>query len=112
MDSFALLERAAKVKPQPVYVLHGDEDFLKRQVLAALRPRVVGPDDDGFAVSTHPGDKATFAAVQDELRTVPFLSPGRLVVVDNADPFVTRFRAALEKYVAAPASTGVLVLDV
>jgi DNA polymerase-3 subunit delta len=53
-----------------------------------------------------------FAAVHDELRTAPFLSAGRLVIVDNADPFVTKYRANLEKYVAEPATTGSLVLDV
>src|SRR5262249_11216119 len=42
----------------------------------------------------------------------PFLSACRLVVVENADPFVSQFRTQLEKYVAAPAATGVLVLDV
>jgi len=34
------------------------------------------------------------------------------VIVENADPFVTLHRARLEKYVAEPASAGVLVLDV
>jgi DNA polymerase-3 subunit delta len=35
-----------------------------------------------------------------------------LVVVENADPFVTRHRPLLEKYVGQPATTGVLVLEV
>src|SRR5438045_2484010 len=98
MDSLTFLERAGRAKPQPVYVLHGDEPFLKRQVLAALRTLVLGPDAEDFALSTHPGDKATYAAVRDELETLPFLAPRRLVVVENADPFVTRERARLEKY--------------
>src|SRR5947209_6055431 len=112
MDAFTFLDRAARLKPEPVYVLHGDEDFLKRRVLAAVRVLVLGPEDDGFALSTHAGDKATYAAVRDEVDTLPFLSPRRLVVVENADPFVTRYRAALEKYVPEPSATGVLVLDV
>src|SRR5438132_238019 len=112
MDSLAFLERADSLKPQPVYVLFGDEDFLKRQVLASLRRIVLGEGDTAFGLSIHPGDKASLAAVGDELLTVPFLSPRRLVLVDNADPFVSQFRAQLEKYVAKPAATGVLVLDV
>jgi DNA polymerase-3 subunit delta len=112
MDSLAFLEQAASLKPQSVYALHGDDDFLKRQALAVLRQRLLGPGDDSFGLSAHPGDKATFAAVREELETVPFLSPRRLVVVENADPFVTRYRAALEKYMTQPAATGVLVLDV
>jgi DNA polymerase-3 subunit delta len=111
MDSLTFLKQKARGAPQPVYVLHGDEAFLKRQVLAALRTLVLGPDE-GFGLSAHPGDKATYAAVHDELETLPFLSPRRLVVVDNADPFVTRERQRLEKYAAKPSATGVLVLDV
>ena len=111
MDSLAFLERTAATSPLPIYVLHGDEDFLKRQVLAALRERILGGPDD-LGNSTHAGDKATFAAVHEELETLPFLSKRRLVVVENADPFVTKHRAALEAYVAKPAATGTLVLDV
>jgi DNA polymerase-3 subunit delta len=112
MDSLAFLERPTKGKPQPVYVLSGDEDFLKRQALRALRRSLLGEGDDGFGYSTHPGDKAVWSAVHDELQTLPFLGGRRLVVVEGADPFVTKHRPALEKYVAAPASTGVLVLVV
>jgi DNA polymerase-3 subunit delta len=112
MDSLTFLERGERLKVQPVYVLHGDEDFLKRQVLAALRKLVLGEGDNAFGLSTHTGDRAVFATVRNELETVPFLTPRRLVVVENADPFVSQFRAQLEKYVAGPASTGVLVLEV
>ncbi len=115
MDSRAFLDSIAKAKPQPVYAVHGDEAFLKRRVLLALRGLVLGPEDGGFGLSAHPGDKAVWAAVHDDLETLPFLSPRRLVVVENADPFVTRERARLEKYVAerskGSAPAGVLVLD-
>src|SRR5205823_4870376 len=112
MDSLAFLERGERNKPQPIYVLHGDEDFLKRQVLAVLKTVVLGAADDSFGLSTHAGDKVAFADVHDDLDTLPFLSPRRLVVVDNADPFVTRSRASMEKYVGQPSASGVLVLDV
>jgi DNA polymerase-3 subunit delta len=110
MDSLAFLDRPPKGKPQPVYVLHGDEDFLKRQVLAALKALVLGGGDNDLSLSTHPGDKAAWPAVHDELETLPFLGSHRLVVVEDADPFVTKYRAPLEKYVAAPSARGVLVL--
>jgi DNA polymerase-3 subunit delta len=112
MDSLAFLERPRKGKPQPVYVLAGDEDFLKRQVVRALRRWLLGEQDDGFGYSAHAGDKAVWSAVHDELQTLPFLGGHRLVVAEAADPFVTKHRPALEKYVGAPASTGVLVLVV
>src|SRR5207248_4275219 len=112
MASLTFLERLPKAKPQPLYVLHGDESFLKRQVLAAIGKLVLGAEDAGFALTTFPGEKATWGEVCDELETLPFLSPRRLVVVENAAPFVSLHRTRLEKYVAQPASAGVLVLDV
>lgn len=112
MDSLSFLERADRLKPQPVYVLHGEEAFLKRQVLGALRVAVLGEGDTAFGLSTHAGDKIAFAAVRDELETIPFLTPRRLVIIEQADPFVSQFRPFLEKYVTEPAATGVLVLDV
>jgi DNA polymerase-3 subunit delta len=116
MDSLTFLDRLDKAKPQPLYVLHGDEPFLKRLVLGGIRRVVLGPDADGFAVSTYPGDKATLGAVQDDLQTLPFLAPCRVVVVEDADPFVTRERARLEKLfpelLGRSKPGGVLVLDV
>ena len=112
MDSLAFLERKPEKEPRPVYVLHGDERFLKRRVLAVLRTLVLGPDDDGFGVSTHSGDKANYSTVSTELVSAAFFTPRRLVVVEDAEPFVTRERGKLEKYVASPSTTGVLVLDV
>jgi DNA polymerase-3 subunit delta len=112
MDCLTFLERGPRHKPLPVYVLPGDEEFLKRQALSLIRQIVLEADDNAFGLSTHAGDKAAFATVFDELDTLPFLSPRRLVVIENADPFVTLNRPALEKYVTEPAAHGVLVLDV
>jgi len=111
MEALAFLAKS-NAPIQPLYVLHGDEAFLRRQALLALRRRALGPDADDAAASVHPGDKAQFAAVWDELETAPFFAAKRLVVVENADPFVTRFRQLLEKKIDALPKTGVLVLDV
>ncbi len=112
MDSLAFLERSLNGDPRPVYVLHGDERFLKRRVMDALRTLVLGADDDGFGLSRHTGDKANYSTVSTELASAAFFSPRRLVIIEDADPFVTRVRAKLEKYFASPSATGVLVLDV
>jgi DNA polymerase-3 subunit delta len=112
MDSLTFLDRADRLKPQPLYVVHGDEDFLKRQVITAIRRLVLGPDFEQAEYSTYAGDKAAFAAVFDELKTMSFFSPRRLVILDNADPFVTNYRPLLEKHVKQMPATGVLVLNV
>jgi DNA polymerase-3 subunit delta len=112
MDALHFIEKAAKSKPQPVYVLHGDEALLKRESLEALDKLLLGDADPEFARSVIPGITAEWSAVRSELDTLPFLSPRRVVVIDQADPFVTNNRATIEKYVAAPAKNGVLILDV
>lgn len=112
MDCLAFLAKSARAKPQPVYAVAGDEDFLKRQAVAAIQAIVLGDADPDFALSTFAGDKAEFTAVRNELCTAPFVGDRRLVVVEQADPFVTRSRDALGKYFAEPSATGVLVLEV
>ena len=112
MDALSFLTSAAKSKRQPIYVLAGDEDFLKRHARDAIISLALGDSDAAFAVSTYAGDKLDFSTVRNDLDTLPFLSPCRVVVVENADPFVTNHRPALEKYAVKPSAAGVLVLDV
>jgi DNA polymerase-3 subunit delta len=111
MDALAFL-KAKAAKPQPVYALVGDEDFLKRQARERIIAAALGDDDPEFAVSVYAGERLDFSTARNDLETAPFLAPCRVVVVENADPFVTDFRAELESYVAKPSSVGVLVLDV
>ena len=111
MDAQKFIETLPKAKIQSVYVLCGDEDFLKRTARAALEPKLLEDADPAFALASYPGDKANWSTVRSELATLPFLSPRRVVVVEQADKFVTDHRPDLEKYVAAPAK-GVLILDV
>jgi DNA polymerase-3 subunit delta len=111
MDAVEFLSKSRRGEPLPVYVLFGDEEFLKRQARAALTAWLLGDADPAFAVSTYPGDRADWSTVRGELQTLPFLSPRRVVVIDQADEFVTNNRQTLEKYVAKPAP-GILILDV
>src|SRR5260370_23462852 len=112
MDALTFLQNPAKTPPQPLYVLAGDEPFLKRHALKALRPLLLGTDENPFGWSVLPGEKLSWSAVHGELTTLPFLGQRRVVVVDAADPFVTAARDKLEAYVGAPGATGALVLDV
>ena len=91
----------------------GAELFLKQLVLAELRQQVLGAEDGEFSLTTFEGRNATLRDVSDELSTMALFGGGRrLVVVREADEFVTAHRAALEDFVAHPPRSGVLVLDV
>jgi DNA polymerase-3 subunit delta len=97
---------------EPVYVLAGEEDFLKRRVLDKLKPLLIGESDADLAFGIYSGDKAEFSTIRNELETLPFLCERRVVLVDQADVFVKNFRSQLEGYVIAPSKNGVLILDV
>jgi DNA polymerase-3 subunit delta len=106
---------AAKKSQQhgAAYAVFGGELFLRRQAAAGFIKRVLGDADRALALSEYDGSDAavSLAAVLDDLRTLPFLTERRLVVVREADAFITQYRSELEDYLAAPSTTGVLLLD-
>ncbi len=97
---------------QNVCVVFGDDDFLRRQVLLAVRGVVLGEEDAEISLTRFDGSEVELSDVFSELETVAMFGSGRrLVVIEQADDFVTRYRAALEEYVASPREAGVLVLE-
>lgn len=106
-----LTKKKDRGEPPPVLVVFGDEEFLRQRAKLTVRHWVVGPEADDFTLAFHDGEKAELASVLDDLWTPPFLGVRRLVVVEEAETFVTRNRAALEKYVAKPSTSGVLLLE-
>lgn len=110
MDAIPFLA-AANPKRHPIYAVSGDEEFLRRLAREKLVATALGDADPAFAVSVFPGEKLDFSTVRNELETLPFLAACRVVVVENADPFVTNNRPALEQYAAKPSPVGVLILE-
>lgn len=89
----------------------GPEPFLKREAIAALMDKILGDADRALALSEYDGSSATLAEVLDDLRTLPFLTRRRVVLVRDADDFITRYRAELEEYAEQPSTTGSLLLE-
>ena len=119
LHAFDYLSHVADHPPRPVCVAYGDEPFLKTEVLQTLRQSVLGNDDGAFSLKSFNGtelirrERFALREVLDELSTVSmFGGPNRLVIVEEADPFVSEFRAPLEDYLARPKHHGVLLLEV
>src|SRR5688572_5532304 len=91
---------------KPVYALVGDDSFLQLQRLAAILKQMPA-DTQRVDVD---GERAELADVLDELRSFAMFGRAKLVVVRDADAFITRFREQLEAYVTNPADSGTLVL--
>ena len=105
------LAQPDKYPPKPVCVAFGDEAFLRRQVLMGLRHAVLGIADSDISLRSFEGPTAEFRDVAEELMTLAMFGSQRLVVVDEADEFVSRYRELLEGYVARPSRSGILLLD-
>jgi DNA polymerase-3 subunit delta len=113
ITAFDYLRGKHEAAPPAVCVLFGDDAFFKRLVLGELRHRVLGEGEADFSLSTFAGDEVEPRDVFDELSTIALFGSGRkLVVVDDADDFVSRHRSTIEDYVARPKSSGVLVMVV
>src|SRR5688500_10614226 len=93
-------------KPLPVYALVGPDPFLQ---LLKLGEVLRGLPGDAQRVDAD-GERAELAEVLDELRSFAMFGGGKVVVVRDADAFITRFREPLEEYVAAPSDSATLVL--
>lgn len=91
---------------KPVYALVGADPFLQLQELGKLG-KELPPDAAKIDLG---GDKAELADVLDELRSFSMFGSGKMVIVRDADDFLSKYRESLEKYVAAPADSATLVL--
>ena len=98
---------------RPAYLLLGEESYLARAALRALRESVVqGPtaafNEDRF----HAGEVAVEAALA-AARTLPMMAPRRFVSLQGVERWEARGSGALDalaEYVSAPSPTTVLVL--
>ena len=95
---------------RPVYVIAGETGRLRDAQLAQVREQVLQEGEWSTCLREFDGPETNRAEVLDELRTLPFLGSRRLVEIHRAEEFVSKYRQALEEYLASPTNTGVLVL--
>ena len=98
---------------KPIYVLSGTDGFLQDHYRSEVVSRVVGQSDPQTCIANFDGSgDLDLSEVMDELRTLPFLAPARVVLIRNADAFISKHRQKLEEYVDNPCETSALVLIV
>jgi DNA polymerase-3 subunit delta len=95
-----------------IYVFAGKNDSLVNAQCQEFLQQLIEPSQRATGLFVADAGEVSVADVLDELRTVPFLTPKRVVVVKNADEFVSQNRPLLEKYFDNPCRTGQLILTV
>ncbi len=95
---------------EKLVVLAGKDMFLRTHYTQHLRAALQTKSDSEVETLRFSGDNAQLAEVLDELRSFGLMQQHKLVVVDDADEFVKKFREPLERYAAAPVETATLLL--
>lgn len=98
------------VQPVAVVVLYGQERYLKLEVLKRI-PGCSG-DESELSLTKLVGADTSMRDVLSELSARSMFADQRVVLVEDADDFVSDNRPALEKYVAKPSKSSVLILSV
>ena len=127
----------AQQKNELLYVIAGKEPTLVNAKYTELIDRLMPPQERDTGLLVVDADKAVISEILDELRTLPFLTKKRIVVLRNADKFISARgqddqdeedeqdkqdgqgapagssnRELLEKYFENPCPTGILVMTV
>ena len=113
MHATEFLKNPAGQAIDNVVVLFGDERFLRQSCLQAVQKQVLGgEDDEEISLTRFEGKDAELKSVLDELSTISMWGDRRLVMVESADDFVTKYRVGLEKFLTKPLKKSVLLLTV
>lgn len=92
----------------------GADPFLRNQCMDRLKRSLLAGKDAEFSLTTFDGSSptTTFKTVYAELATRSMFGGGRrLVVLEQADDFITKNRTELEDYSTTPKKSAILVLE-
>ena len=111
VSALDFLANPKKYPVAAVCAVFGDDAYLKMETMAALRREASGGEDGEFALTIFSGREVQLRDVRDALSALSLFGDGRqIVIIEEADSFVSEHRAELEDYVASrcrePSDTG------
>jgi len=95
-----------------IYVITGKQEPLVNAECGNLLDKLLQPQERPTGLFNADPSRVTASEVLDELRTAPFLTDKRVVIIKGADDFVSKNRHLLESYFDNPCPTGILILTV
>jgi DNA polymerase-3 subunit delta len=109
-DQFSRLLKAGDIPP--ALYLHGEEEVLKDEAIAAVLSRVVDPALRDFNYDVRSAAQLDPDAVEALCTTLPMMSDRRMVVIRDVESWNKKARAktAVLRYLERPAPETVLVL--
>jgi len=94
-----------------VYLFAGEETHLKEKELRRLKESILDEKTAELNYNVFDGSDSSAKDIISCLKTMPFLSPRRLVVVKRAERLGDADKALIADYASSPQDTSCLVLD-
>ncbi|MDO5554728.1 MAG: DNA polymerase III subunit delta [Planctomycetia bacterium] len=111
VSALDFLAGPGKYPASPVTVLAGDDSFLLREAARVLQLEILPEEDAEFSLTVYEKGDPSWLTVVKEVSTVAMFGGAlRLVRVEQADAFVSRYRDELDAWLEHPAASGILVL--
>jgi DNA polymerase-3 subunit delta len=110
--AFDALMDPSRIAAAPVIAIVGDDLFLRHEVRRAVVDELSGKEEDA-AADVFNSETAVLRDLLDALgeRSL-FGDARRVVVLEEADPFISNHRSQLEAYVGRPVRDATLILEV
>jgi DNA polymerase III subunit delta len=114
MDLVALRRGLAAGRIDPVYLVFGDEAFLKEEAAQLIREAVLGSDAEAASwnLTLLEGGSCSVTDILDAARSLPMFSSRRLVWVKDAERLRESEPKALREYLQAPSPSACILLTV
>src|SRR5688572_2435784 len=111
-DTEKALRKAIRARGpfEPVYYLHGADDYLKEDALRDLLASAVDPATRDFNLDIRSASELDAESLGSLLGTPPMMAERRVVVLRDVQAMKKDARGALERYLAHPAPDLMLVM--
>src|SRR5580765_6748777 len=112
-DLSALRRELAAGEIAAVYLVHGEEAFLKEQAAAEIRRSVLGEgsaEEAAWNLTILEAASSSLVEILDAARTLPMLAPRRLVLVKEAEKLREGDVESLKDYLKDPAPTSCILM--
>ncbi|MCD6177154.1 MAG: DNA polymerase III subunit delta [Candidatus Cloacimonetes bacterium] len=110
IQHFEFLKNFHDQKPQSVYYVFGQDNYLKDIVLSEISKRFKSSDSESFDSIILHADTDSAVKALEQLEMIPFMAKFRFVVLKNFDSMKAPDKMLIAEYIQNPVPTSILVL--
>jgi DNA polymerase-3 subunit delta len=107
---YEFLKELSNLKPAPLFLILGQEFYLKDKVHKALIEKFTTPGSEDFDLVTFYGDNCETENVIEQLEMMPFMSKHRIIILKNFDELKVSGKNLIAEYVSNPVNSSILIL--